>query len=106
MPGIGRVVAALGEPEALGLESGEAQAEGAHGGHVVAGVERADAGLVGQGRSDQQRVDAVKRSVGFQQLVGVPQTNRPHGVVLAQHVLAHGVVVDKGGAGHGLLSSA
>ena len=97
---IGRVVAALGEAETLGLGSGEAQAEGTHGGHVVAGMKRAHAGLVGQGRGDQQRVNAVKRSVGFQQLVGVPQPDGPHGVVLAQHVLAHGVVVDEGGAGH------
>ena len=44
---VGWVVAALGEPEPLGLVSGEAEAEGADGGHVVAGVECADGGLVG-----------------------------------------------------------
>ena len=47
--GIGRVVTALGEAEALGLEAGETQAESTDCGHVVAGVEGAHAGLIGQG---------------------------------------------------------
>ena len=103
--GVGGIVAALREPEPLGLEPGEAEAEGAHGGHIIAGVERAHTGLVGQGRADQQGVDVIEGAVGVQQLEGVPQADGPHGVILAQHVLAHGVVVDEGGAGHGFLSS-
>jgi hypothetical protein len=42
----------------------------------------------------------IEGAVGLQQFVGIAKPDRTHGMILAQFVVGHGIVINKSGTAH------